>query len=39
MNKGDCGGGGGASVGGGPISHSLDDKGDVMFSYECNSNL
>lgn len=28
----DCGGGGGASIGGGPISHSLDGKGDVIFS-------
>lgn len=28
----DCGGGGGASTGGGPISHSLDGKDDLMFS-------
>lgn len=29
---GDCGGGGGASVGGGPMSHSLAGKVDVIFS-------
>lgn len=29
---GDWGGGGGASIGGGPISHSLDGKGDAMLA-------